>query len=141
MGLCIHSRRLSQGAAYASGHGLGRATTLGVLCHEIPHEIGDLAILVQNGFSKQQAILAQLCTAVGAVVGTLLGLLSKSSPGLEQALLGITSGGFVYIAAVTVLPELLTPSGGTTLWAQTLAESCSFSAGVAMMLLVTTMEK
>jgi hypothetical protein len=41
---------------------------------EIPHEVGDFAILVQSGFTKYQAILSQLFTALGAFLGTIIGI-------------------------------------------------------------------
>ena len=65
------------GAAFASGKGFGIATTLSVFLHEIPHEIGDFAILVQSGFSLRNAFLMQFCTAIAAFVGTFIGLVSK----------------------------------------------------------------
>jgi solute carrier family 39 (zinc transporter), member 7 len=47
-------------------------TTFAVLLHEVPHEIGDFAILLQSGFTRKQAMLAQLVTAVGAMIGRVL---------------------------------------------------------------------
>lgn len=44
-------------------------TTITILLHEVPHEIGDFAILLQSGVSKRNAMLLQLTTAVGAIAG------------------------------------------------------------------------
>lgn len=44
-------------------------TTITILLHEVPHEIGDFAILLQSGVSRRNAMLLQLTTAVGAVAG------------------------------------------------------------------------
>lgn len=74
---------------------------------QIPHEIGDFAILVQSGCSKSKAILLQLTTAIGALLGTLVGLLSGELAGVTPYILLFTAGGFVYIATVSVIPELL----------------------------------
>ena len=52
------------------------ATFISVIFHEIPHEIGDFTILVQNGLSKQEAIKAQFLTAIAAFGGTAVGLLA-----------------------------------------------------------------
>ena len=48
---------------------VGLSTTVAVLVHEIPHEIGDFALLVQSGFSIKSAIAVQLLTALGAFLG------------------------------------------------------------------------
>lgn len=50
-----------------------------VLIHEVPHEIGDVAILMQAGFSKWDAIRAQLVTALGALLGTAVALFAGES--------------------------------------------------------------
>ena len=47
-----------------------------VLLHELPHEVGDVAILIAAGYRPSQAVKMQFCTALGAMLGTLVGLLS-----------------------------------------------------------------
>merc|ERR1712216_561484 len=110
---------------------------LSVLVHELPHEIGDFAILVQNGASPSQAILLQFCTALFAFFGTTVGLLSDNFEKLYEILLAIVSGGFVYVATMTVLPELQV---GRTGLGQLTLEVLSFSGGVGMMVLVAELE-
>jgi zinc transporter ZupT len=83
---------LSVGTLLASRGGLA---TLSILFHEIPHELGDFAILVKNGFSKNQAIMAQFGTAIAAMLGTIVGLFLHDWAG--ESLLFITAGGFVYL--------------------------------------------
>ena len=83
----------------------GGLATLSILFHEIPHELGDFAILVKNGFSKQEAIMAQFGTAFAAMIGTSVGLLAVDMAG--DSLVFITSGGFVYLATVNILPDIL----------------------------------
>ena len=78
-----------------------------MLYRQIPHEIGDFAILVQAGCSKTKAIKLQLVTAVGAMLGTALGLASANIGELSHWILPFTAGGFIYIATVTIIPELL----------------------------------
>jgi zinc transporter 7 len=92
---------------------LGISTTVAVFFHEIPHEIGDFAILIQSGFSKQQAIVAQVFTALGALLGTLFGLIFGATDENSQMvswIIPFTAGGFIYVATVNVLPELLAKS-------------------------------
>merc|ERR1739838_243771 len=66
---------LAIGASFLSGQKLGFITTLTILFHEIPHEIGDFAILVQSGCDKKKAMWLQLSTATGAMAGCIIGLL------------------------------------------------------------------
>ena len=83
----------------------GLSATLAILFHEVPHEVGDVAILMQAGFSKWAAIRAQLSTALGALLGTLVGLAAgRTNSALLQC---FTAGGFIYVATVDVLPSLL----------------------------------
>ncbi len=124
------------GAAFASGKGggsVGLATTLSVFLHEIPHEIGDYAILVQSGLSLRAAFLMQFCTALAAYVGTLCGLAAQRHEGLERVLVGLMSGGFLYVGAVSVLPELL--AGKADGW-QSLREVGGVVGGICLMMLV-----
>ena len=102
--------------------------------HEVPHEVGDVAILMQVGFGKWQAIRVQLLTALGAMLGTVVGVIS----GQKQAglLLNFTAGGFIYIATVDVLPQLL----GNSSMLQTLKEVAAFALGVGMMVIVMAYE-
>jgi zinc transporter 7 len=52
------------------------ATTLAVLLHELPHEVGDVSILIAAGYRPTQAVKMQFCTALGAMAGTIVGLLT-----------------------------------------------------------------
>ena len=86
---------------------IGFATTLAVVLHEIPQEIGDFGVLLHGGFSKKRAIFLNFITALAAVLGTILGLLFVNSNGtLSKILLGLAAGGFVYIASADLIPEL-----------------------------------
>ncbi len=95
------------GAAYLVDFRLGVATTLAVIFHEIPQEIGDFFILVHSGFRKGQALLFNFLSGLTAVVGVLLALwFSQLVVGALPTLLTLTAGGFIYIAAVDLIPEL-----------------------------------
>nr|CAH7752994.1 unnamed protein product [Callosobruchus chinensis] len=60
---------LAIGSSYLAGNTIGIVTTITILLHEVPHEIGDFAILLQSGVSRKNAMLLQLTTALGAVAG------------------------------------------------------------------------
>jgi len=108
---------------------LGIGTTIGVFFHEIPHEIGDYAILIQSGFSKNQAMMVQLWTAFGAIGGCIVGLIAGGYVESVNWILPFTAGGFIYIAIANVIPELLENSSVK----QTIAELIGICLGITMM--------
>ncbi|KAG7367652.1 ZIP zinc transporter [Nitzschia inconspicua] len=114
----------------------GGLATLSILFHEIPHELGDFAILVKEGFSKRQAILAQFGTAVAAMMGTYVGLLTAHVAGDE--LMFITAGGFVYLATVNILPELLDEGRS---WKFRLVQLLFFAMGIGFLYAVSLLEE
>lgn len=118
---------LALSSSFYASPALGATTTMAVFFHEIPHEVGDFALLIQSGFSKRNALLAQFVTAVGAFLGTGIGIFvneyggSNDGEGLLQGkngiwgtslawgdmLLPFTAGTFLYVGTVAVIPELL----------------------------------
>jgi solute carrier family 39 (zinc transporter), member 7 len=127
---------LAIGASYLAGNSVGIITTITILLHEVPHEIGDFAILIKSGCSKKKAMLLQLTTAVGALAGNVLALLGTSED-TSPWILPFTAGGFIYIATVSVIPELLEHS---TKLGQSLKEIFALLLGVGMMVLITLIE-
>lgn len=65
---------LAMAASFYSSPQLGAVTTIATFCHEIPHEVADYSILIKSGFTKYQAMGSQFFTAVGAFVGTFIGI-------------------------------------------------------------------
>jgi len=128
---------LAIGASFLAGESIGVITTLTILLHEVPHEIGDYAILIQSGVPPRKAILLQLLTAVGALSGCLLSLFVGGAVEWASKLtLPFTAGGFIYIATVSVIPELLE---GATL-KQSIMEVIALLLGVLMMVIITEFE-
>ncbi|EGN98866.1 hypothetical protein SERLA73DRAFT_181563 [Serpula lacrymans var. lacrymans S7.3] len=151
---------LAMAASFYSSPLIGATTTLACFAHEIPHEIADYSILVRSGFTKREAMQSQFLTAIGAFVGTFMGIaihnlsasdVGNQSPdlaaGVQQAASGIlgttvqfadlvipfVAGGFMYIGAVAVLPTLLAESKSG---AQALREFGAMAFGVLCMFLV-----
>lgn len=86
---------------------VGFATTLAVIFHEIPQEIGDIGVMLHGGFTKKKALLFNFLSACTAIVGGVVGFfLANRIPGFTAALLPITAGHFIYIAGTDLLPEL-----------------------------------
>jgi len=94
-------------ASYLVSMPAGIATTIAVILHEIPQEIGDFAVLIHGGFSKSKALLMNFASALFAVFGTLITLfLGNKIENLALVLVPIAIGGFIYIAGSDLIPEL-----------------------------------
>ena len=95
------------GAAYLVSLPIGMATTLAVVFHEIPQEIGDFGILLHAGFTKRRAVFFNFLSATLAIFGTIVALLVGSRlESFSAVMLPFTAGGFIYIAGSDLLPEL-----------------------------------
>lgn len=95
------------GASYLAGIGVGITTTIAILLHEIPQEIGDFGVLLHGGLTTKKALFYNFLSACGAILGTILSLsLGGKIVGYTQILLPITAGGFLYIAGSDLIPEL-----------------------------------
>lgn len=117
-------------AAFLTGPGPGLVVSFLVLAHEIPQEIGDLGVLVHAGLNLRVAALLNLSTAILAVAGTVIGYFA-----LEEALpvipyvFAVSAGGFLYIAASDLIPELHLEKSQSRAWGAFL----TFLAGLLLM--------
>jgi zinc transporter 7 len=146
-------------ASFYASPTIGATTTVAVFFHEIPHEVGDFALLVQSGFSKRAAMGAQFVTAVGALLGTLIGIAVQEFGGNSSAdgaamgmrdglwktsltwgdmLLPFTAGTFLYVGTVAVIPELLEtgPNKAAEL-RKTLTQFAAMALGAGIMLYIS----
>ncbi|MBS3128915.1 ZIP family metal transporter [Candidatus Woesearchaeota archaeon] len=95
------------GGSYLISAPVGVATTVAVIMHEIPQEIGDFAVLLKAGFSRKKALLFNFLSAVTAIFGGLLAILIGFQSTLFSAgILAVTAGCFMYIALADLIPEL-----------------------------------
>jgi zinc and cadmium transporter len=93
--------------SYMVNISLGAATTIAVILHEVPQEIGDFSVLVYGGFTKSKALFYNLMAAFGAVIGAVLMLVIGSYVShLHVFLVPFTAGGFIYVAGTDLIPEL-----------------------------------
>jgi len=94
-------------ASFLSSIELGIATSLAVAFHEIPQEIGDFGVLVYGGFEKSKALILNFVIALTAVAGGIMGYYLSSQVGEATVyILPFAAGGFIYIAASDLIPEL-----------------------------------
>jgi zinc and cadmium transporter len=94
-------------ASFMLSYDLGLATTLAVISHEIPQEIGDFAVLIYGGLKKKKALAYNFLSALTAIAGSLVTYYSAAYVhGINQFLVPFAAGGFIYIAATDLIPEL-----------------------------------
>ncbi|KAM8938907.1 zinc transporter ZIP13 isoform 2-T2 [Pelodytes ibericus] len=118
---------------------VGILTTVAILLHEIPHEVGDFAILLRAGFDRWSAAKMQLTTAMGGILGAGFAVCAQSPKGTGETvawILPFTSGGFLYIALVSVLPDLLEEKDARNSVIQILLISCGIAVMTVLSLIV-----
>ncbi len=94
-------------ASYLVSIQLGIATTIAVICHEIPQEITDFGILLYGGYSKTRALIVNFLSATTAILGTVLTLLiHRSIDTAVNILIPLAIGGFIYIAGSDLVPQI-----------------------------------
>ncbi|MBM3247295.1 ZIP family metal transporter [Candidatus Pacearchaeota archaeon] len=124
-------------ASYIVSIPAGIATTIAVVLHEIPQEIGDFGVLLYAGFSKGKAIFLNFVTALAAVIGAVVSLLlNRFVENIEIPLICLAVGGFLYIAGSDLIPEL----HKETRIGVSLMQIISFIIGVAVMALLLLLE-
>jgi len=95
------------GASYLVSIPLGVATTVAVVFHEIPQEMGDFAVLIQGGFAKEKALFFNFLTSLTSLLGLFLAFfLARYVEGVTLFLVPFAAGGFIYIACSDLIPEL-----------------------------------
>jgi zinc and cadmium transporter len=126
------------GASYLVSPALGLSTTIAVLLHEIPQELADFGILIHSGLRVRKAVLLNLASASVAILGTALSLLAGSvaQETIATLLVPLAAGGFVYLAAADLIPELQHERGLHALVVQTML----IALGIAIMGLLTFIE-
>jgi len=123
--------------SYIASFQVGMATTMAVVFHEIPQEIGDYGVLLHGGFSKNKALLFNFLTAIMAIFGALLALaLSFYIENFTIFLLSFAAGEFIYIAGSDLVPELHKETEPS----KSLLQLIAFIFGVAVILCLVLFE-
>lgn len=95
------------GSSFVIDFRLGFVTTLIIVFHEIPQEIGDFGVLVYSGISKGRALFFNFLSGLTAVIGAAAGCyFSHAITVFSPAILALTAGGFIYIAGCDLIPEI-----------------------------------
>jgi zinc and cadmium transporter len=125
------------GASYLISTPVGIATTMAVVFHEIPHELGNFFVLLHAGFTRTRALFFNFLSATFAILGAIIALAVGSSvASFSAAILPLAAGGFIYIAGSDLIPELHKDPSPSRSAVQLIA----MATGVGLMLLLILME-
>jgi zinc and cadmium transporter len=98
---------VSLAASFFAGINVGIATTIAVIAHELPQQLGIFGVLVKGGFKKNKAILYSFASQSTVILGALAGFyLSTLSNSIIPFLIPFAAGNFIYIAASDLVPEM-----------------------------------
>ncbi|XP_067036778.1 metal cation symporter ZIP14-like [Acropora muricata] len=90
-----------------SGISGGISTSIAVFCHELPHELGDFAVLLKAGMSVKMALLANFLSALSCFIGLFIGIEVGQQGEVRLWFFAIAGGIFLYVALVDMLPHLI----------------------------------
>ncbi|MFA5333967.1 MAG: ZIP family metal transporter [Candidatus Nanoarchaeia archaeon] len=118
------------GASYLINNTVGFASTIAIIFHEIPQEIGDFGVLIHGGFKIKKALIYNFLTAVFAIIGTITALvIGNYTQNMTNLLIPFAAGNFIYIACSDLIPELHKDCSKKT----TIIQAISFIIGVLIL--------
>lgn len=125
------------GASFLLSVPIGIATTIAVILHEIPQEIGDFAVLIHSGYTKTRALWLNFLSALVALLGlVVVFILNQTAQTIISYFLPIAAGGFIYIAIADLIPELYK----TKKVEHSILQILAFILGIGAMLALTLIE-
>ncbi|KAM3928956.1 zinc transporter ZIP6 [Leptodactylus fuscus] len=143
-GLHNFSDGLAIGAAFTEGLSSGLSTSVAVFCHELPHELGDFAILLKAGMTVKQAVLYNALSAMLAYLGMITGILiGHYAENVSMWIFALTAGLFMYVAFVDMVPEMLhndASDHGCSRWGYFLLQNAGILLGFFIMLAISILE-
>ncbi|CAL8316693.1 unnamed protein product [Gadus morhua 'NCC'] len=132
------------GAAFSEGLSSGLSTSVAVFCHELPHELGDFAVLLKSGMTVRQAILYNVLSAMMAYLGMGVGIvIGHYAENVSMWIFALTAGLFMYVALVDMMPEMLHNNAGEQGVGHCgffLLQNAGILLGFAIMLLIAVFE-
>ncbi|XP_032630869.1 zinc transporter ZIP6 isoform X2 [Chelonoidis abingdonii] len=143
-GLHNFSDGLAIGAAFTEGLSSGLSTSVAVFCHELPHELGDFAVLLKAGMTVKQAVLYNALSAMLAYLGMATGILiGHYADNVSMWIFALTAGLFMYVALVDMVPEMLhndASDHGCSRWGYFLLQNAGILLGFGIMLIISVFE-
>ncbi|XP_077996720.1 metal cation symporter ZIP14-like [Glandiceps talaboti] len=132
---------LAVGAAFADNLTGGISTSIAIFCHELPHELGDFAILLSSGMSVRLAVMYSLLSSLLSYIGMFIGITLSNYTEASLWIFALAGGMFLYIALVDMLPEMM--HGGRSngkVWRTLLLQNIGIFTGVGIMLVIGLFE-
>ncbi|XP_004623648.1 zinc transporter ZIP6 isoform X1 [Octodon degus] len=143
-GLHNFSDGLAIGAAFTEGLSSGLSTSVAVFCHELPHELGDFAVLLKAGMTVKQAVLYNALSAMLAYLGMATGIfIGHYAENVSMWIFALTAGLFMYVALVDMVPEMLhndASDHGCSRWGYFFLQNAGILLGFGIMLLISIFE-
>ncbi|VUZ51599.1 unnamed protein product [Hymenolepis diminuta] len=131
------------GVAFADSVAGGISTTIAVFCHELPHELGDFAVLLKTGMGIKEALFFNVVSSVLCLIGMLVGIGVGNVEAASSWIFAFTAGTFVYIALVDMLPELnsfqVKPNQSRIV--QLIVQNAGLITGAGIMLIIAMFEE
>ncbi|KAK2177234.1 hypothetical protein NP493_612g02016 [Ridgeia piscesae] len=131
---------LAIGAAFSQSVTSGWSTSFAVFCHEVPHELGDFAILLNAGMSWKKAAVFNLISALTAIIGFYVGAAISTNPEVRTWIFTLTAGMFLYIGLSDMFPEMVRMMKGRSKWRIFFLQNIGLYAGVATLTLISLYE-
>uniref|UniRef100_A0A4W5MZS9 Zinc transporter ZIP4 n=1 Tax=Hucho hucho TaxID=62062 RepID=A0A4W5MZS9_9TELE len=130
---------LAIGAAFSVSWKSGLATSLAVFCHELPHELGDFAILLHSGVSVKKALMLNVASALTSFIGLYIALTISTDLATKQWIAAITSGLFLYVGLADMLPTMVHADNRRP-WLMFLLQNVGLLSGWGILLLLSLYE-
>lgn len=93
------------GAAFSNSIPGGFSTAIAVFCHELPHELGDFAVLLKAGMSARKAAYYNILSSVLSFLGMIVGVIIGETPEASAWVFACAAGMFIYIALVDMVNQ------------------------------------
>lgn len=133
---------LAIGSAFANSLTGGLSTSIAVFCHELPHELGDFAMLLNAGMSAKQALTYNCVSSVLCMLGMVVGVAVGNISSATSWIFALIAGLFLYIALVDMLPEMTSvgPKKGEHPLLHLALQNSGMLVGASIMLMIALFE-
>lgn len=128
------------GAAFSNSIAGGFSTAIAIFCHELPHELGDFAVLLKAGMSSRQAVYYNILSSVLSFFGMVLGILVGERPEASAWIFACAAGSFIYIALVDMMPEITASHKSGAQLSQCFLQFTGMMLGVGIMVVIALYE-
>ncbi|XP_002733120.1 zinc transporter ZIP10-like, partial [Saccoglossus kowalevskii] len=139
-GLHNFSDGLVVGAAFSDSITGGISTSVAIFCHELPHELGDFAILLSSGMAVKQAVMYSLLSSILSYIGMFIGIAISNIKTASLWVFALAGGMFLYIALVDMLPEMMHGEKKRQ-WLTLLLQNVGILLGIGIMLIIALFEE